>query len=118
MGGEVENARTLHARYPNAGAFLFDSHVPGGEGGTGRVFDWSRIPTGLHKPMMVGGGLTPDNVFDVVVATLPWGVDVSSGIETAPGIKDGEKMRKFVEQVRHADCHEDDDSGSCAVCGR
>jgi phosphoribosylanthranilate isomerase len=114
----VEDARALQTRYPNAGAFLFDSHVQGGQGGTGRVFDWARIPTGLHKPMMVGGGLTPDNAFDAVVATLPWGVDVSSGIESVPGIKDGDKMRRFVEQVRHADCHEDDDSGGCAVCGR
>ena len=119
-GGDPENARSLQTRYPNAGAFLFDGHAPGGAGGTGRTFDWSRIPTGLHKPVMVGGGLTAENVFDVVQATLPWGVDVSSGIESAPGIKDGDRMRRFVEEVRRADCHVDDDGSgiSCSACGR
>ena len=48
--------------------------------------------------------MTADNVFDAICATLPWGVDVSSGIESAPGIKDGDKMRRFVEEVRRADC--------------
>ena len=54
---------------------------------------------------MLAGGLTPDNVFDAILATLPWGVDVSTGIERAPGVKDGEAMRRFVEEVRRADCH-------------
>jgi len=66
------------------------------------------VPTGLHRPFLLAGGITPDNVFDAIVATLPWGVDVSSGIESEPGIKDGYKMRKFVEEVRRADCHEAD----------
>ena len=56
---------------------------------------------------MLAGGLHSDNIFDAVIATLPWGVDVASGIETAPGIKDGDKMRRFVEEVRRADCHPD-----------
>ncbi|MFD0737969.1 phosphoribosylanthranilate isomerase [Lysobacter koreensis] len=101
------NALDLHRRYPTASGFLFDSHAEGEAGGSGRAFDWSRVPTGMHKPFMLAGGLTPDNVFDAICATLPWGVDVSSGIETAPGLKDGDKMRHFVEQVRRADCHND-----------
>jgi len=68
------------------------------------AFDWSRIPTGLHRPFLLAGGLTPENVHDAVLATLPWGVDVSSGIELEPGIKDGYKMRTFVEEVRRSDC--------------
>ena len=65
------------------------------------------MPTGLGKPFVLAGGLRPDNVFDAVISTLPWGVDVASGIESAPGIKDGDKMRRFVEEVRRADCHPD-----------
>lgn len=105
MQGEALDPRALQTRYPGAAAFLFDSHNPGTGGGTGRVFDWSRIPTGLTKPYVVAGGLGPNNVFDAILTTLPWGVDVASGIESAPGIKDGDKMRRFVEEVRRADCH-------------
>lgn len=104
MQGDAVVADVLRARYPGAAAFLFDSHAPGSGGGTGRCFDWSRIPAGLNKPFVVAGGLHADNVFDAIQATLPWGVDVASGIESAPGIKDGDKMRRFVEEVRRADC--------------
>ena len=89
----------------HASGFLFDSNGVGEAGGTGQAFDWSRIPAGIQKPFVLAGGLTPENVFDAICATLPWGVDVSSGLESAPGIKDGDKMRHFVEEVRRADCH-------------
>jgi len=107
MGGEESLASTtpLRARYPGAAGFLFDSHAPGDGGGSGKTFDWSRIPPDPGKPWLLAGGLTPDNVFDAIVATRPWGVDVSSGIELSPGIKDGDRMRHFVEEVRRADCH-------------
>jgi phosphoribosylanthranilate isomerase len=100
-------ATQLQLRFPGAAAFLFDGHAQGQAGGTGQMFDWSTIPTGMGKPFVLAGGLRPDNVFDAVISTLPWGVDVASGIETAPGIKDGDKMRRFVEEVRRADCHPD-----------
>ncbi|MBO9874848.1 MULTISPECIES: phosphoribosylanthranilate isomerase [Xanthomonas] len=106
MGGGEVNARTLQLQYPNAAGFLFDSHAPGESGGSGKTFDWSRLPTGLHRPFLLAGGINGDNVFDAIIGTLPWGVDVSSGIESQPGIKDGHKMRKFVEEVRRADCYE------------
>lgn len=107
MGSELagQHPGNLHMRYPGAAGFLFDSHTAGQPGGTGTAFDWSRIPAGVQKPYMLAGGLTPSNVFDAILATLPWGVDVSGGIETAPGLKDGDLMRRFVEEVRRADCH-------------
>lgn len=106
-GGRCESAAALQARYPGASAFLFDSHGAGAHGGSGRSFDWSALPAGLGRPFMLAGGLGPDNVFDAVLRTRPWGVDVSSGIERVPGGKDGDKMRRFVEEVRRADCHPD-----------
>ena len=106
MGGQTpESATALQLRYPGAAGFLFDSHASGSTGGTGKTFDWSLLPKALNKPAILSGGITPDNVFDAILATLPWGVDVSSGIESAPGIKDGDRMRHFVEEVRRADCH-------------
>ncbi|GAA4864157.1 phosphoribosylanthranilate isomerase [Luteimonas vadosa] len=105
----IDNAIALQVRYPAAAAFLFDSHGGGAEGGSGTTFDWSRIPDGMNKPVMVAGGLSPENVFDAVVATLPWGVDVATGVESAPGVKDGERMRRFVAEVRRADCHVEPD---------
>ncbi|MFZ5662887.1 MAG: phosphoribosylanthranilate isomerase [Pseudomonadota bacterium] len=98
----------LQARYPTAAGFLFDSHDEGELGGSGETFDWSKVPLGMQKPFLLAGGLNADNVFDAIVSTLPWGVDVCSGIEVPgrPGIKDGERMRKFVEEVRRADCYE------------
>ncbi|MBM7094083.1 phosphoribosylanthranilate isomerase, partial [Streptomyces sp. S12] len=107
MGGELatQHPSALLMRFPGAAGFLFDSHAEGGSGGSGNTFDWKRIPVGMQKPFVLAGGITPDNVFEAILATLPWGVDVSSGIESAPGLKDGDKMRQFVEEVRRADCH-------------
>lgn len=103
---EQMDARELHTRWPGACAFLFDSHAAGQDGGTGQIFDWSKLPTGLSKPCLLAGGLNPENVAAAIHATLPWGVDCCSGIESAPGIKDGERMHRFVEAVRYADCVE------------
>ena len=107
MGCELarQHPSALQARYPSDSGFLFDSHSPGGSGGSGETFDWGRIPAGVQKPFMLAGGLSSTNVFDAILATLPWAVDVSSGIELAPGHKDGDKMRRFVEEVRRADCY-------------
>ena len=109
MGSEIagQHPGSLHMKYPAAAGFLFDSHGRGESGGSGQSFDWSRIPAGIQKPFVLAGGLHPGNVFDAIGSTLPWGVDVSSGIESAPGLKDGDKMRRFVEEVRRADCHTD-----------
>lgn len=99
-GGDVSTQANGHA---DASAFLLDSHARGSGGGTGRTFDWTRIPRDLGKPLLLAGGITPDNVHDAIRAVHPWGVDVSSGIESAPGEKDSAKMRRFVDEVRRAD---------------
>jgi phosphoribosylanthranilate isomerase len=110
--GQAPSAAALQSRYPGAAGFLFDGHAVGGSGGSGATFDWQRLPTELNKPVLLAGGLDAGNVFDAITTVLPWGVDVSSGIESAPGIKDGERMRRFVEEVRRADCHVEHDDGA------
>jgi phosphoribosylanthranilate isomerase len=80
---------------------LFDTHDPKVSGGTGRAFDWSllsRVPR--SKPFFLAGGLTADNVGDAIRAVRPDAIDVASGVESAPGVKDQAKLRKFFEKVR------------------
>nr|WP_295379577.1 phosphoribosylanthranilate isomerase [Pseudoxanthomonas sp.] len=103
MGGASEGAFTAVARYPSAHGFLFDGHAAGEQGGSGKRFDWKQMPQAVERPYLLAGGLSPDNVAVAIRTAHPWGVDVSSGIESAPGAKDVEKMRQFVEEVRRAD---------------
>lgn len=83
-------------------AYLLDSYVAGKEGGTGETFNWElAVEAGeFGKPIFLAGGLTPDNVAGAVKTVKPFGVDVSSGVESAPGKKDPKKMRAFVAAVR------------------
>lgn len=87
------------ARYAGAQALLLDHYVEGIAGGTGTAFDWSRVPHGLGIPVILAGGLTPDNVADAVKAVHPYGVDVSSGVESSKGIKDHAKIAAFIRSV-------------------
>lgn len=86
-------------RFATAAGLLLDSH--GGEqtGGSGQGFDWARIPAERHKPLILAGGLRPGNVTAAIRQVRPWAVDVSSGVETAKGIKDAELMRAFLRGV-------------------
>lgn len=101
----VKGPETLEAlvRYPTD-AWLLDAHVPGKYGGTGQTFDWvlAAKAARLGKPVFLAGGLTPENVGEAVRTARPYGVDVSGGVETAPGRKDPEKVRRFVAQARQA----------------
>jgi phosphoribosylanthranilate isomerase len=80
---------------------LFDTHDAQKGGGTGRTFDWSllaRVPR--SKPFFLAGGITPDNVADAIRAVRPDAIDVASGVESAPGVKDQGKLRKLFDRVR------------------
>jgi phosphoribosylanthranilate isomerase len=93
----------LHAEqqaYPDAAAFLLDSHVAGTPGGSGETFDWRRIPRNLEKPVILAGGLTAQNVQQAISLVRPFAVDVSSGVEKTKGVKDIDKMAAFIESVR------------------
>jgi phosphoribosylanthranilate isomerase len=81
-------------------AFLIDAAVKGVYGGSGVTADWSAAAELAKKyPLLLAGGLTPDNVADAVRQVKPWGVDVASGVESAPGEKDASKMKAFVQAV-------------------
>jgi phosphoribosylanthranilate isomerase len=82
---------------------VLDAHAPGQAGGSGQAFDWSRVPRRAPRPWLLAGGLHPDNVFDAILATRPFAVDVSSGIEQAPGVKCPRRMARFVAEVQRAD---------------
>ncbi|SCY34119.1 phosphoribosylanthranilate isomerase [Pseudomonas flexibilis] len=93
----------LHAearRFAGARAILLDAYVPGVPGGTGERFDWSLIPADLPMPLILAGGLTPDNVTEAIASVRPYGVDVSGGVEAAKGIKDAAKVAAFIRRVR------------------
>ncbi|MCX7893223.1 MAG: phosphoribosylanthranilate isomerase [Burkholderiales bacterium] len=91
------------APYAAAAGWLLDAYRPGEYGGTGATFDWGLIPRGLRRPVVLSGGLTPENVAEGVRRVRPWAVDVSSGVESAKGIKDAARIAAFVAGVRHAD---------------
>ena len=87
--------------YSRAAAWLVDSFVPE-YGGVGESFDWSLVPRSLARPLILSGGLDAKNVARAVRTVRPWAVDVSSGVESAKGIKDAGKMAAFVAEVRNA----------------
>ena len=86
--------------FPSASGILLDTYVEGVPGGTGEAFDWSLIPQGLSKPIILAGGLTPDNVAAAIAQVRPYAVDVSGGVEASRGIKDHAKIQAFIEAVR------------------
>jgi phosphoribosylanthranilate isomerase len=91
------------ARYAAASGLLLDAYLPGMPGGTGASFEWSRVPHGLEKPIILAGGLTPDNVGEAITQVHPYAVDVSGGVEAEKGVKDPDRMAAFVGAVHEAD---------------
>lgn len=101
----VQDAQSLEActAYSGASAFLFDTYVKGKAGGTGQVFDWSLladVPALQATPWILAGGLRPDNVGRALEMCRPYGVDVSSGVEKEPGVKDPDLLWQFISKVR------------------
>ena len=86
-------------RYFAASALLVDAYKKGVPGGTGQSFDWGRVPVGLQKPIVLAGGLTPENVEQAIKEVSPWAVDVSGGVERAKGVKDLDKVAQFINRA-------------------
>ncbi len=97
---DVAQARGEHRR---ARALLLDAHRPRQWGGTGRTFDWSLIPALPGTPLVLAGGLDPGNVAGAIRTVRPYGVDVSGGVEQAPGIKDPGLIEAFIDEVNRVE---------------
>ena len=101
---DIAEIRTLLAASRPPDLLLIDSFVPGAMGGTGHKAPWDLLAgQDFGVPLILAGGLTPDNVAEAIRVVKPWGVDVASGVESSPGRKDAGKMRAFVQAVRDVD---------------
>lgn len=98
---QPEDLQHAAEKYAQANALLLDSFKAGVPGGTGQTFDWSMI-TPVDKALILAGGLSAENVAAAIRQIRPYGVDISGGVESAKGIKDKEKMRKFMLEVANA----------------
>lgn len=100
---EQTDMAAVVAAFPDASGLLFDAWNPKLYGGTGDTFEWTRLEGLTGFPLILAGGLTPDNVEDAVLTVSPYGVDVSGGVEAAKGVKDADRIRHFIAAVRRAD---------------
>ena len=98
----AESAKQAESEYPGAMGLLLDSHATGKRGGSGKVFDWS-LSRPIAKPIWLAGGLNSANVAQAIHVVRPFAVDVSSGVEVEPGIKDASRIRTFIKAVRKVD---------------
>lgn len=95
------NVVAFAQEYPNAAGILLDAYHKGGAGGgTGQTFDWNLIPDYVPLPLILAGGLNPDNVASAIEMIRPYAVDVSSGVESEPAIKDHKKIEQFIKEVQ------------------
>jgi phosphoribosylanthranilate isomerase len=95
-----DDIAALVAGYPEAAGILLDTYVDGVPGGTGEAFDWSLVPDGLSRPIVLAGGLTCANVRSAIDQVRPYAVDVSGGVEVAKGIKDAAKISAFIRACK------------------
>ncbi|MCK5724786.1 MAG: phosphoribosylanthranilate isomerase [Gammaproteobacteria bacterium] len=96
---EDVNVIAFAQEYPNAAGILLDTYSKAG-GGSGQSFDWNLIPDDVPLPLILAGGLNPDNVAMAVEKVKPYAVDVSSGVESEPAIKDHKKIEQFIKEVQ------------------
>ena len=89
-------------QFTEAKGFLVDSHGAGKAGGTGHTFDWKNTPRDYHKPIILAGGLNPNNIAQAIEQVSVYAVDLSSGVEQAPGVKDRDKIMQLMNEVRRA----------------
>lgn len=102
--GEETTAEDFEPYLPHVKGILLDTYDKELAGGTGKPFDWSIIPRlNIRKPLILAGGLNPDNITGALQEFRPYGVDVNSGVEVGPGIKDHQLIRKFIRNVREVD---------------
>jgi phosphoribosylanthranilate isomerase len=87
-------------QFSEAKGFLIDSHAKGKAGGTGETFDWSNIPQNIDKPIILAGGLNPNNISDAIKQTSVYAFDLSSGVESQPGIKDKQKVIQLFMNIK------------------
>lgn len=106
---EGVDLQVVSDEFQDAAGLLLDSFQKGVPGGTGESFDWARIPEGLSKPVVLAGGLVPDNVKLAISTAQPFAVDVSSGVESAKGIKDASMIASFMHEVSNADRRENNE---------
>ena len=96
---ENVNVVAFTQEYPNAAGILLDTHSKAG-GGSGQTFDWSLVPQEVSVPIILAGGLNPENVATAIEQVRPYAVDVSSGVESGKAIKDHQKIEQFIKEVQ------------------
>lgn len=97
----LENFTANADQYHDALGILIDSHVLGKAGGTGQTFDWKLLPKNYSKPIILAGGLNPDNIAEAIRETSVYALDLSSGVESSPGIKSKAKIDALMREVKH-----------------
>jgi phosphoribosylanthranilate isomerase len=105
FGADAAGMAAAYGADANVDAVLVDSRTATAVGGTGVAFDWNEARRTVFREdarLVLAGGLTPENVVEAIATLRPWGVDVVSGVEAAPGRKDAEKVRAFVRNAREA----------------
>ena len=97
---ETTDIQQVATKFSAASALLLDAFNPTAYGGTGEAFDWSLAKVGIDLPIILAGGLTEKNVIEAIAQVNPYAVDASSGVESAKGVKDIDKIRRFISKVR------------------